>query len=187
MSKIKALEELKVLLEKYKEEFSPLNSVPSSTEVKREIELLKVEEEFGIPLRMCGATHYKVRNSYDDWTGVTYFSKENGRTISWPDNGEQPEEEWLYVISFPTGPYIFGDSYPEKTFQNFFQELKSFGPKYCDTANKSLYFSSNVAKEVYEAFWGILNKHKEKVQEEVKEKRKAELLKELAELSGGEG
>ena len=108
--------------------------------------------------------------------------KKHNRTISCPDNGKQPEDEWLYCIRFTSGAYVFSGQYPTETFNAFFQELKDFGTKYCDTVNHCLYFSPENAKEVYDNFWPIFNKYKGMVGEELKQRRKKELKEELAKL-----
>ena len=179
--KIKAYKELLVVVEKHEDEFSR-RSVASPHWIKGEIGRLEKEEEFDIPLSGSGDGWFSVKGAYDGWSRVLYFSDDNGRSISWSDDGRQPENEWLYVITFTTGAYIFGKSYPTEVFQSFFTELKLFEPKYCDTANKSLYFTPDKAKAVHESFWEIFNRHKAMVEGEMKKKRKAELLEELKKL-----
>lgn len=178
---IKAHEELLKVVKKYEDEFER-SGVTSVYSIKREIERLEKEEEFDIPLARAGDGHFSVVGAYDNWSRVLYFSKDNERSIGWSDDGRQPENEWLYVITLTTGAYIFGESCPTETFQSFFTELKQFEPKYCDTANHSLYFSPDKAKAVYGAFWEIYNKHKAMVDGELKKKRKVELLEELKKL-----
>lgn len=179
--KIKSHKELLKVVKKYEDEFKE-SGVASVSIIKREIELLEKEVEFGIPLTQAGDGHFSVEGAYDYWSRVLYFSEDDGRSISWSDDDRQPENEWLYVISFPTGAYIFGQSYPTEIFQSFFLELKEFGAKYCDTANSSLYFSPDKAKSVYESFWEVYNRHEAMVEGEMKKKRKAELLEELKAL-----
>lgn len=179
--KIKAHKELLKVVKKHEDEFER-SGVSSVRSIKWEIERLEKEEEFGIQLTRAGGGHFSVVGAYDNWSRVLYFSDDNGRSIGWPDDGRQPENEWLYVITFPTGAYIFGRSYPTELFQSFFTELKQFEPKYCDTANKSLYFTPDKAKAVHESFWEIFDRHKAMVEGELKKKRKAELLEELKTL-----
>jgi len=111
------------------------------------------------------------------------------REISWSDDGRQPKDEWLLKIGFPTGPYLFGNGdffnkeYPVETFNAFFEELRSYGPKYSDTANHSLYFSSDNARRVYEDFEEIFNRHKTEVVNEMKRQKKQELEQELERLN----
>lgn len=109
-----------------------------------------------------------------EYTSFQYFndaqkekdSGEGGRYISWPDDGKQPKNEWIFCISFSTGPYIFGNSgfgddadYPQEFFMKFFDELKSYKPDFIDSANKGLYFKLANAKAIYENFNEILRKY----------------------------
>ena len=91
-------------------------------------------------------------------------------------------QEWSYVIRFTCGAYVYGDDYPKSSFDAMFEELKSFGCKYSDTVNNALYFSPKNAKLVYDAFWEVFNKHKDRAREEVLMKRKIALEKQLQEL-----
>jgi len=178
-SKINAYRELQGVIEKYPEEFKKDYDLHKTYET---LKCLEMQQRFGIPLMYHSSTQYQVERAYDNWTHVALYGEDH-RKVSWLDEGEQPENEWLYCISFPCGAYIFGDSYPEKTFNAFFNELKSFGAKYCDTANHSLYFTEENSKKVYDAFWGIFNKYKAMVADEMKEQRKKELEAELAKLN----
>lgn len=122
---------------------------------------------------------------YDSWelssySRLTYYSE--GRSISWEDNGNQPKDEWLYSVSFPTGAYIYGEGYPTKTFNTMFEELKSYNPKYCDTANKALYFDKSNAHKVHNELFKTLEKHRGKVAEEVKQRKINELKAQIDEL-----
>lgn len=151
---------------------------------------MKVSQRFGVPLRSITGNYHgwlSVSDRYTDTIHLGYFSgKEEGRTIPWSDDGSQPADEWLLVIGFPTGAYIFGDymgnKYPKKTFNAFFEELKAFGPAFCDTNNHVLYFREDKSKEVYEALWPLFDKYKALVEEEYREQRRAELQRELENL-----
>lgn len=153
----------------------------SKSTLETVIENLKVSERFGIPLKRVaqGGQWLNVKKGYDDWTGIGLYGAEYRRTIGCSDDGTQPDNEWLFAIQFTTGAYIFGDS---NTFQSFWEELKSYSPAFCDTANSSLYFRDDVAKVVYDNFWDIFNKHRALVQDEVKEQQKQKLRDELARL-----
>jgi hypothetical protein len=114
---------------------------------------------------------------------IGHYGKENNRTISWSDDGDQPEDEWLYLIQFPTGAYIFGDSYPTATFNAFFVELKTYEPKYSDSHNHCLYFDCEKAKYIHKEFSNIRKKYAGMVKEENKKKRVEAIRKELDELT----
>lgn len=153
--------------------------------IQEKVQELELSVEFNMKLTYHGHTHYDVANAYDSWSRVLWFGDDNTRRISYPDvHGEQPKNEWLYVMSFGTGAYMFGDKYPEETFRAFFEELKSFEPKYCDTMNSTLYFTKETAHKVHAAFWNIFKKYKAMVKEEYERQRVKELEAELAKLKG---
>lgn len=105
------------------------------------------------------------------------------RDIGWLDNGRQPDGEWLFKLSFPTGAYVFGDHYPRNLFNKFFNELKSeFKPKYSDTANHALYFSPDNAKKAFEGYKGIIEKYQSMIDEDKKLSRLEELKLEISKL-----
>lgn len=156
--------------------------------IEEKLKELELSVEFNIELHKSGTTWYtKYMGSGHD-VNVGLYSEEQHRQISWSDDGRQPENEWLCVISFPTGAYIFGDylkgQYPLKTFNAFFEELKSFGTKYCDTNNHNLYYTSDVGYKVVEAFPAIFKKYKDMSQHEYERQRVKELKAELAKLKG---
>lgn len=110
----------------------------------------------------------------------------SGRFISWSDDGRQPNNEWLFIIGFSTGAYIFGYDYEgqQQLFQDFIGRLKSYKPDYSDTVNKSFYWKLENAKPIYDDFGSVLREYREKNRQEL-DKRKAEKLREqLAELEG---
>lgn len=189
MSKIAAFKDLLKVVKKHKDFLSEEQLYLNPKTLEGNIRALEVSERFGVELSHTQAGDWlQLKNVYDEWTRLGLFGEKYGRTISWSDDGSQPLDEWLFKISFTTGAYIFGEgslfdkSYPKKTFDAFFAELKSFGPAFVDSANHSLYFREDNSKAVYEAFWGIFNKYKKMVSEEMKEQRKQELLKELENL-----
>ena len=115
---------------------------------------------------------------------ICKFGKKKRRTISWSDDGRQPEDdELLLSISFATGAYIFSDDYPETLFKDFFNELASYAPKYKDTVNKCLYFSMDNAGKIFNDFDAILAKYKSLNKEDFKKRKIEKLKKELETLS----
>ena len=148
------------------------------------LETSHVEELFGLELDRYGDQYYRVKDTYDDWFRILYYSKESPG-LSWPDDNKQPRNEWGYVMSFPTGAYMFGDSYPVNTFNAMFQELKDMGAKYSDSVNHSLVFPPEIASKVIKSYPDICKKYQSMVQSELKEKRKIELQQELEKLNQG--
>lgn len=189
--KITAYKELLEVVKKHSEVIEE-DYVISPSGLESFITKLEVSETFGIPLRQIKDSYdgwLNVKGCYDDWMILGHFGEKQGRTISWSDDGSQPQDEWLFRVGFCTGAYIFsGDivesSYPKETFQAFFDELKGYSPKYIDSANHTLYFTKDNAKAVYDNFWPIFSKYKDLVGEELKAKRKKQLEAELAKLSG---
>ena len=108
----------------------------------------------------------------------------SGRFISWPDDGSQPHEEWLFSLSFPSGAYIFGDDYDyqKDVFRGFIDELKGYIPDYSDTTNSHFYWKLENAKSIFEDFESILHKHKVININQLNARRAAKLRAELAAL-----
>lgn len=140
-------------------------------DIKEHLDAIQKSIEFGLELSYNGPHHYVVKGGYDSWTRVLLISKDANQFIGCSDDGKQPQDEWLYLVGFTAGPYIFGsylnNCYPIETFQQFFSELKGFEPKYCDSVNKALYFTADKAKAVHEAFWPLFNKYKALVKDEM--------------------
>lgn len=141
---------------------------------------LKLREEYGLNLpEGC------IKST--DWSEIApnmYICRIDGmeRRISWSDDGNQPDNELLLKIGFPTGAYIFGEDCLTEVFNKFFVELKSYSPKYSDTVNHCLYFTMDNAKFVYNAYKEIYNKYSEQAKYYREEKRIADLKKELEKL-----
>lgn len=146
---------------------------------------LKLKEEFGFninPRDQAIRENFACLSiDYEDYK--IYIRKHNHGEISCSDDKKQPNDgELLLYIRFPTGAYIFGDHYPKELFNDFFDELKTFEPKYTDTMNSSLYFSMDKAGKFYNNFKKILNKYHDKNKEIYKKIRAEELRKELEKL-----
>ena len=110
---------------------------------------------------------------------ITQFGKVHNRAVSWSDSGKQPDDEWLYRIGFSTGAYIFGESYPTDTFNAFFDELKTYNPKYTDTHNHCLYFTAEHALKVHDQYKSIIQKYREMADCEIRESKIRNLKAEL--------
>jgi len=150
-------------------------------ELSSRILWMELSEKFGIEI----TDNHSPQGDYCRLSGhqfIGLYGEKHNRTISWPDDGRQPNNEWLYEISFPTGAYIFDREYPQVTFQAFFNELKTYSPAYIDSANHNLYFTHENAKAIHDNFVAIFNKHKALVDEELKLRRIEELKKELTKL-----
>ena len=103
----------------------------------------------------------------------------------------QPTDEWLLNISFPTGAYFlidggsFDKPYLSDLFNKMLGEFLDLKPKYVDRLNKSMYFTSDNAKEVLDKWDEITSKYKNLVGDELKKLKIEKLKAELEELNGG--
>lgn len=156
---------------------------------KNHLLLIDWYEKYGLDIKHSVKIDQRTYVKIDDYRYFSYFKdakveKESGsgRYISWSDDDRQPKDEWLLCIGFSTGAYIFGDDYPAKLFQEFFQELKDYNPKFTDSSNKCLYFSMDKANKIFNEFPKILNKYYDKNKEDLKERRIDKLQKELEKL-----
>lgn len=159
------------------------NSVDISYKLESLITKEEIQESFGISLRHC----YNYETSYfqiGEGKFISKYGKKYNRTIPWSADGRQPEDEWLFAITYSTGAYIFGEDYQKETFQQFFNELKEFEPKYVDQANHGLYYTADKAKAVYEKVDEITKKYRQIAEENRKDSKIAALKKQLEELEG---
>jgi len=183
MKRIEAYKEILEVVTKH--EAIVVSSGPISS-VKKQLENLIAIEDisslFGIEIT--------DRYAEPDNIGLLGFARmlrmgeSMGREISWSDDGSQPDNELLYVLSFPSGAYTFSKDYPTESFNAFFEELASFGAKYRDTSNHNLYFTHETAGKVHAAFDEIFRRHRDGVGDELKRRKISDLQKQLAELEG---
>ena len=190
----KAYTDIKTVCEKYvtsdfmaNSDFSDIKDMKEKAE--NHLTLIDWFEKYGLEIRhttrINGYNYFKI----DDYRAFSYYSnakeekiKGSGKYISCEDDNKQPNNEWLLSICFSTGAYIFGDDYPVSLFQEFWQELKSYEPKYCDTSSHNLYFSLENSEKIFSEFNGIYKKYQEKNREEFKIRKIAKLKKELEQL-----
>ena len=137
------------------------------TKAKNRVIRYEWEEKYGIKLgsdaRLAEWNYYHL----GEYELISYFEdgykshkEHSGRSISWPEKGKQPVDEWIYSISFGTGAYIFGEDYDgqQQLFQDFFEELRTYKPDYEDLHNHCLYWKVENAKKIMGKFREILNK-----------------------------
>lgn len=118
--------------------------------IKSDVEglLLSLYLEDATGIRVDGT----IFGHHVDHTGMrdsafVYLGGESSCSISWEDDDLTPREGWYFKMFYHTGAYLFDAAYPKKTFNEFFQTIKSFGADYCDTVNSSLYFNVETNKE----------------------------------------
>jgi hypothetical protein len=126
--------------------------------------------------------------NFGEYRHIGWWGQKYNRTISWLNEGKQPEDELLLEISFPTGPYIFAfgsgfnSEYPSEFFQRFWNELKFHSPDYVDDHNHCLYWKIENAKGIFNDFDDILQRYY-KLNEEDGRQRKIKAMKDaLSEL-----
>jgi len=141
---------------------------------------LELKEVYGLNIdekRINNIQYQELKNN----VYLTYIDSEI-TTISWEDNGKKPQGERLIKFSYPTGAYIFGSDYPCDFFKKFFLELKRFNPDYIDSANSSLYFKLENAKEVFNNYDSIIKKYYDLNREDFKQREIIRIQKELDKL-----
>lgn len=142
---------------------------------------IKLKEIYGLNIdpKIINSSNY-IR--FGGYMSIGMWGEKYKRTIAWPDDDRQPEDELLLCIGFPTGAYIFGRDYPTDLFQKFFNELKSYKPKYTDSLNTNLFFDMGNAKGIFNNFNDILKKYHDLNKEDFKQRKIKELEKQLESL-----
>lgn len=142
---------------------------------------LELKELYGLNInpKDIKSTTY---NTFFEYVRIHKVIGNNNSRISWSDDGTQPDNELLVNICFPTGAYIFGEDHATDFFQRFFTELKTYNPKYIDSVNKSIYFSMDNAKDVFNNFQSILKKYYELNKEDMKKRKILKMKAEIEKL-----
>jgi len=166
----KPFEEIMEILEKHSEAIEGIQGVNITSRIKGILSNIDILNSFKIKVGLgnipySGSTYLKISEEQH----LSLMGEDQNRTISWSDNGEQPKGEWLYCLKFSTGAYFLHSEYPTETFIKFFNELKSYGPEYCDTRNHCLYFTKDNAATVHNSLQGIYKKYRELAVQEAKE------------------
>jgi len=148
---------------------------------------LELKEKYGFDLdpKKHSMPYNKYYNFNSEYKNISYWDTQfTGRKISWSDDGRQPKNEWLFSLSFSTGAYTLGSDYDgqQELFQQFFNELKTYSPKYLDTTNKTLYFSLDNAGKIFNEFDSILKKYIKLNQEDYKRRQIIKIEKELEKI-----
>lgn len=181
----KAYKEILEVINKYKDIIVfDVNELESRS--KQHLFGLELKEKYGLNVEPRDIRSLDW-NRFGDYLSIGQFGEKYNRTIFWSDDGKQPEDEIMINLSFSTGAYIFGnssdDDYPTDFFQQFWQELKTYNPKYSDTTNKNLYFSLENGAKIFNEFKEILKKYYELNEEDAKKRKIEKLQKELERLN----
>ena len=198
---LKFLKTLLKLTENNTDHFDRLNNSGvrlSKNQILDEITKVNLANEFGFELLDRGYTCYTPKGfSHLDYHIILAHYDGKHREINNISPTPQPKDEWLLNIRFPTGPYFlidgggFDKPYLSGLFNKMLEEFIALNPKYVDRLNKSMYFTSDNAKDALDKWDDITTKYKNLVSNELKklkvEELKAEfenLKAELDELNG---
>mgnify|MGYP003676049519 CR=1 FL=1 len=163
-------------LEKHKDLIEADRDLRCLRSIKDKIFKFELIEDYGwvIPEHVNANPHWFGIN--DEVRAGTYGGDTN-RSISWEDNGKDPQGEFLLSVIFSTGAYFFGDAYDTEFFKKFFSELESYKPKFKDSHNNRLYFSKEGAGVLLQNYDNIVNKYR-KLYRDGQDKRRAKVLRE---------
>ena len=191
---LKFLKTLLKFTENNVEHFDKLNNTSirlSKDQILVEIDKLNLSNKFGFELLDRGHTCYTPKGfSYLDYHIILAHYDGKYREINNISPTPQPKDEWLLNIRFPTGAYFlidgsgFDKPYLIDLFNKMLEEFLALSPKYVDRLNKSMYFTSDNAKEVLDKWNEITTKYKNLVSNELKKLKIEKLKAELEELNG---
>ena len=191
---LKFLKTLLKFTENNVEHFDKLNNTSirlSKDQILVEIDKLNLSNKFGFELLDRGYTCYTPKGfSCLDYHIILAHYDGKYREINNISPTPQPKDEWLLNIRFPTGAYFlidggsFDKPYLSNLFNNMLGEFLSLNPKYVDRLNKSMYFTSDNAKQALDKWGEITTKYKNLVGDELKKLKIEKLKAELEELNG---
>lgn len=176
------------------EHFDKLNNTGirlSKNQILSEIDKISLSNKFGFELLDRGHTCYTPKGfGHLDYHIMLAHYDGKHREINNISPTPQPKDEWLLNIRFPTGAYFlidggsFDKPYLSDLFNKMLEEFLSLNPKYVDRLNKSMYFTSDNAKDVLDKWNDITTKYKNLVVDELKKLKIEKLKAELEELNG---
>lgn len=191
---LKFLKTLLKLTENNTDHFDRLNNSNirlSKNQIVDEIDKINLSNEFGFELLDRDYTCYTPKG-FGHLAYHIILAHYDGeyRLINNISPTPQPTDEWLLNISFPTGAYFlidgggFDKPYLSDLFNKMLGEFFNLNPKHVDRLNKSMYFTSDNAKEVLDKWNEITAKYKNLVGDELKKLKIEKLKAELEELNG---
>ena len=191
---LKFLKTLLKLTESNVQHFDKLNNTNislSKNQIIAEIDKVNLSNKFGFELLDRDYTCYTPKG-FGHLTYHIILAHYDGkyREVNNISPTPQPTDEWLLNIGFPTGAYFlidggsFDKPYLSDLFNKMLGEFFNLNPKYVDRLNKSMYFTSDNAKEVLDKWDEITTKYKNLVGDELKKLKIEKLKAELEELNG---
>ena len=190
---LKFLKTLLKFTESNVEHFDKLNNTGirlSKNQIIAEIDKINLSNKFGFELLDRGHTCYTPKGfGHLDYHIILARYDGKHREINNISPTPQPTDEWLLKVGFPTGAYFLIDSgfnkpYLSDLFNKMLGEFFNLNPKYVDHLNKSMYFTSDNAKDVLDKWDEITSKYKNLVGDELKKLKIEKLKAELEELNG---
>ena len=190
---LKFLKTLLKLTENNVEHFDKLNNTSvrlSKNQILSEIDKINLSNKFGFELLDRDYTCYTPKG-FEHLNYHIILAHYDGvsREINNISPTPQPTDEWLLKVGFPTGAYFLIDSgfdkpYLSELFSKMLEEFLALNPKYVDRLSKSMYFTSDNAKEVLDKWNDITTKYKNLAGDELKKLKIEKLKAELEELNG---
>ena len=162
----------------------------SKNQILYEIDKINLSNKFGFELLDRGYTCYTPKGfSHLDYHIILANYDGKHREINNISPTPQPKDEWLLKVGFPTGAYFliesgFDKPYLSDLFNKMLEEFLALNPKYVDRLNKSMYFTSDNAKDALDKWNDITTKYKNLVGDELKKLKIEKLKAELNELNG---
>ena len=191
---LKFLKTLLKFTESNVEHFDKLNNTGirlSKNQILDEITKINLSNKFGFELLDRGYTCYTPKGfSHIDYHIILANYDGECRKVYNISPTPQPTDEWLLKIIFPTGAYFLIDDgsfykpYISDLFNKMFGEFLALNPKYVDRLSKSMYFTSDNAKDALDKWDDITTKYKNLVSNELKKLKIEKLKAELNELNG---
>lgn len=191
---LKFLKTLLKFTENNVEHFDKLNNTSvrlSKNQILSEIDKINLSNKFGFEVLDRDYTCYTPKGfGHLDYHIILAHYDGECRKVNNISPTPQPTDEWLLKVGFPTGAYFLIDScsfdkpYLSNLFNKMLGEFLALNPKYVDRLNKSMYFTSDNAKEVLDKWDEITTKYKNLVGDELKKLKIEKLKAELEELNG---
>lgn len=123
--------------------------------------------------------------SISDWKGgkmIAMFGPSYPKRTILNSDTQPTEDEMLFYISFSTGAYVFGDDYDKELFNRFFEELKTYKPKYIDELNHDLYYDLKKGAKIFKDYDKIFKKYSEEHKKRYKRNKYEKLKKEIQKM-----
>jgi len=142
--------------------------------VKRSIDACKWYQKWRIDKVYYTSSIQRI----DDNAQVCVFREIPGINVTFPHPAE------LMMISFPSGPYMFGDDYCKDFFDDFLNDIINANPcpDFIDRRNGAVYYRPLNASKGYDNYKRILKNYKEKNVDRLRKLKIEKLQREIERL-----